>query len=69
MKALIETQMTSNSLFTVHPSCLNYPEDLTDQIYAQPWQCINCKTCFICNKAGDDVSTRSLLTLLQLSYI
>ena len=44
---------------TVHPSCLNYPEDLTDQIYAQPWQCINCKTCFVCNQAGDDVSSYS----------
>ena len=53
-------QMTINPLFTVHPSCLNYPEDLTDQIYAQPWQCINCKTCFICNKAGDDVSPRCI---------
>jgi len=38
----------------VHPSCLNYPEDLTDQIYSQPWQCINCKTCFLCLQAGDD---------------
>eukprot|EP00092_Neocalanus_flemingeri_P040939 GFUD01044577.1.p1 GENE.GFUD01044577.1~~GFUD01044577.1.p1 ORF type:complete len:952 (+),score=235.97 GFUD01044577.1:97-2952(+) len=38
----------------VHPSCLNYPEDLTDQIYSQPWQCINCKTCFHCLQAGDD---------------
>merc|ERR1711915_944283 len=38
----------------VHPSCLNYPEDLTDQIYSQPWQCINCKTCFLCSQAGDD---------------
>lgn len=39
---------------TVHPSCLNYPEDLTDRIYSQPWQCLNCKTCFVCNKAGND---------------
>ena len=41
---------------TVHPSCLNYPEELTDQIYVQAWQCFNCKTCFICRQAGSDVS-------------
>ena len=41
---------------TVHPSCLNYPEELTDQIYVQAWQCYNCKTCFICRQAGSDVS-------------
>jgi len=39
---------------TVHPTCLNYPEELTDQIYVQAWQCINCKTCFICRQAGSD---------------
>ena len=46
---------------TVHPSCLNYPEELTDQIYVQPWQCINCKTCFICRQAGSDVSLQGLI--------
>jgi len=38
----------------LHPSCLNYPEDLTDRIYKQSWQCIDCKTCFICAKSGND---------------
>ena len=45
---------------TVHPTCLNYPEELTDQIYVQAWQCINCKTCFICRQAGSDVSVKSV---------
>ena len=35
---------------TIHPGCLHYPEDLTDRIYKQSWQCIDCKTCFICDK-------------------
>jgi len=39
---------------TVHPSCLNNPEDLTDQIYSQPWQCINCKVCYLCQLAGEE---------------
>jgi len=38
----------------LHPSCLNYPEDLTDRIYKQAWQCIDCKMCFICHLAGND---------------
>ena len=46
------------SHLAVHPSCLNNPEDLTDQIYSQPWQCINCKVCYLCQLAGEEVGVR-----------
>ncbi|XP_020897473.1 histone acetyltransferase KAT6B isoform X2 [Exaiptasia diaphana] len=38
-----------------HPSCMNYSQDLTTRIRddATSWQCIDCKTCVICNDSGD----------------
>ena len=46
---------------SVHPSCLHYPEDLTDRIYKQPWQCIDCKTCFVCVQSDNDVSSNKVV--------
>ncbi|EDO43905.1 predicted protein [Nematostella vectensis] len=41
-----------------HASCMNYSADLTSRIRddAGSWQCIDCKTCVICNDSGDPVS-------------
>lgn len=39
---------------TIHPKCLNYPEELTDRIYKQAWQCIECKLCIVCVQPGND---------------
>jgi len=39
---------------TIHPKCLNYPEELTDRIYKQAWQCIECKLCSVCQQPGND---------------
>ena len=36
----------------VHPSCLQYSEELTRRAYSCPWQCMECKTCTICTR-GD----------------
>lgn len=38
----------------VHPSCMDYTENLTKTILASSWQCINCKTCSICEDANED---------------
>ncbi|XP_053392728.1 histone acetyltransferase KAT6B-like isoform X5 [Mercenaria mercenaria] len=35
-----------------HPSCLKFSEDLTANVKKTRWQCIECKTCFFCRKAG-----------------
>ncbi|TRY63254.1 hypothetical protein TCAL_02608 [Tigriopus californicus] len=40
----------------VHPSCMDYTENLTKTILASSWQCINCKTCSICEDASEDES-------------
>ena len=44
-------------IFSVHPSCMDYSEELTRKIMSMPWQCTNCKTCFFCKQANDDVSS------------
>jgi len=37
---------------SVHPSCLGYSEKLAKRILSATfWQCVNCKTCSICNEA------------------
>ena len=43
-------------LILVHPSCMDYCEELTRKIMSMPWQCNNCKTCFVCKEENDDVS-------------
>ena len=35
---------------------MDYSEELTKKIMSMPWQCNNCKTCFVCKEANDDVS-------------
>ena len=39
-----------------HPSCMDYSEDLAARARTSPWQCIDCKTCYICEDSGDPVS-------------
>lgn len=36
-----------------HPSCMDYAEELSKRALKGPWQCIDCKTCYICEDAGD----------------
>ncbi|KAK2176405.1 hypothetical protein NP493_664g02049 [Ridgeia piscesae] len=36
-----------------HPSCMDYSEELAARAKNSPWQCIDCKTCFICEDSGD----------------
>ncbi|XP_041356602.1 histone acetyltransferase KAT6B-like isoform X2 [Gigantopelta aegis] len=34
---------------TAHPSCMGYSEVLARRARLSPWQCIDCKTCFVCD--------------------
>ncbi|XP_025110824.1 histone acetyltransferase KAT6A-like [Pomacea canaliculata] len=36
-----------------HPSCMDYSDELSMRARKGPWQCIDCKTCYICQDAGD----------------
>ncbi|XP_013412312.2 histone acetyltransferase KAT6B [Lingula anatina] len=36
-----------------HPSCMEYSAELARRATRSPWQCIDCKTCNICEDAGD----------------
>eukprot|EP00914_Ancora_sagittata_P006023 GHVO01012147.1.p1 GENE.GHVO01012147.1~~GHVO01012147.1.p1 ORF type:complete len:251 (-),score=34.08 GHVO01012147.1:199-951(-) len=36
-----------------HPSCMDYTSDLARRARRSPWQCIDCKTCCLCEDAGD----------------
>ncbi|XP_069126002.1 histone acetyltransferase KAT6B-like [Argopecten irradians] len=38
---------------TAHPSCMGYCESLARRALRSPWQCIDCKTCFVCEDSGD----------------
>ena len=45
----------SFDLFLGHPSCLKYSPELTARIKQEPWQCIECKVCSVCQDAGNAV--------------
>ncbi|KAL3869036.1 hypothetical protein ACJMK2_041780 [Sinanodonta woodiana] len=36
-----------------HPSCMDYTEELAHRALNSPWQCIDCKTCYICADSED----------------
>lgn len=36
-----------------HPSCMDYTKDLAERAYRTDWQCIDCKTCCLCQDPGD----------------
>ncbi|KAL3869037.1 hypothetical protein ACJMK2_041781 [Sinanodonta woodiana] len=36
-----------------HPFCMDYSEELARRALHSPWQCIECKTCCLCEDAGD----------------
>ena len=54
---------------------MEYSEDLAARARNSPWQCIDCKTCYICEDAGDPVSDvrkhkkRSKFTILIFDII
>lgn len=37
-----------------HPSCLRFTENIRRSIKKYKWQCFDCKTCTICNKADNE---------------
>lgn len=43
-------------IFPGHPSCLKFSAELTKNVKKTRWQCIECKTCFFCRKAGREVT-------------
>lgn len=54
-----------HDLFTGHPSCLKYSPELTARIKQEPWQCIECKVCSVCQDAGNAVRNNYLVALLN----
>jgi hypothetical protein len=44
-------------IFSVHPSCMDYSEELAERALNSPWQCMDCKTCCICDGSENDVKT------------
>uniref|UniRef100_T1JP58 Histone acetyltransferase n=1 Tax=Strigamia maritima TaxID=126957 RepID=T1JP58_STRMM len=36
-----------------HPSCMDYSADLASRSRMSPWQCMDCKTCYVCADSGD----------------
>ncbi|KAK3088997.1 hypothetical protein FSP39_000011 [Pinctada imbricata] len=36
-----------------HPSCMGYSLTLAKRALDSPWQCIDCKTCYVCEDSGD----------------
>ncbi|XP_074657747.1 uncharacterized protein LOC141910814 [Tubulanus polymorphus] len=51
---VVEQMLTCSDCQTeVHPTCMNYSEDLARRARDSPWQCYDCKTCCICSEAGD----------------
>lgn len=47
----------------VHPSCSSLTEELACRAARSPWQCIDCKTCNVCDDSGHAVSFQNLLQL------
>eukprot|EP01137_Pigoraptor_chileana_P009321 Opistho-2@57380 len=37
-----------------HPSCLQFSKSLAARVKTYPWQCMHCKICCLCTKAGND---------------
>ncbi|ESO92574.1 hypothetical protein LOTGIDRAFT_120412, partial [Lottia gigantea] len=36
-----------------HPSCMDYSEELSRRACQSQWQCIDCKTCYMCDESGE----------------
>ena len=52
-------------MFVGHPSCLKYSPELTARIKQEPWQCIECKVCSVCQDAGNAVRKYCFAVLLN----
>ncbi|OQV22499.1 putative Zinc finger protein ubi-d4 B [Hypsibius exemplaris] len=39
---------------SAHPTCLNFSKNQRTSTQHYPWKCIECKSCSICNSAGND---------------
>ena len=55
----------SYDLFVGHPSCLKYSPELTARIKQEPWQCIECKVCSVCQDAGNAVRNHSFCSPVE----
>lgn len=45
------------SLFSAHPTCLQFTPNMTASVKKYRWQCIECKSCGICGTSDNDVSS------------
>eukprot|EP00918_Siedleckia_nematoides_P015913 GHVU01034352.1.p1 GENE.GHVU01034352.1~~GHVU01034352.1.p1 ORF type:complete len:231 (-),score=17.94 GHVU01034352.1:1063-1755(-) len=45
--------MMPSCVVTAHPSCMAYSDELAKRARTSPWQCNECKTCYICEDSGD----------------
>ena len=43
-------------VFTGHPTCLQFTENMIISVKKYPWQCIECKSCGLCGTSDNDVS-------------
>jgi len=46
----------------VHPSCMDLTLELARRAARSPWQCIDCKTCNVCEDSGYAVSIKIFTT-------
>lgn len=51
-----------------HPSCLKFSTDLTANVKALRWQCIECKTCSSCQIQGKNAVSSFLFKLMALAH-
>lgn len=58
-----------STMSSAHPSCMDYSEDLAKRARNSPWQCIDCKTCYVCEDSGDPVSASSFIDELLLHLL
>jgi len=48
-----ELLVCKDCMAKAHPSCMDYSEDLAKRAQNSPWQCIDCKTCYVCENLND----------------
>jgi len=52
--------------YTGHPSCLKFSPELAAAVRQLKWQCIECKMCSICAKAGREVCEQLFVEIYYL---
>ena len=41
-------------MWSGHPTCLQFTENMLLSVRKYPWQCIECKTCTLCGTSEND---------------